>query len=191
MDYEIDLCPTHHCIRLTVSAETVTNELAEEIYKHLVELTSEGGPYAAIFDLSATKYTTMPTDSVRSWGRHRPPAIPMGFCPFCGATRKQVVVGTEPVIFGLARMFEMCGEGGGNDAFEVARSLQEAYDIVGASPEEFTQCIIWPHEPTSPPTLEQQPSPQAQSPSRPRRAGHPRSRSDRSHLPPRQPRRGR
>ena len=111
MDYEIDLCPTHHCIRLTVSAETVTNELAEEIYKHLVELTSEGGPYAAIFDLSATRYTTMPTESVRSWGRHRPPAIPMGFCPFCGATRKQVVVGTEPVIFGLARVFEMCGEG--------------------------------------------------------------------------------
>ena len=84
MDYEIDLCPTHHCIRLTVSAETLTNELAEEIYKHLVELTSEGGPYAAIFDLSTAKSTTISTDTVRSWGRHRPPAIPMGSCPFCG-----------------------------------------------------------------------------------------------------------
>ena len=137
MDYEVDLDPTHSIIRLTVTAKTVTIELAEEIYRHLSEATSQGGPYAAIYDLSAAKKTTLPTELIRSFAR-RPPSVPMG--------KKHVVVGTEPVIFGLARMFEMCGEGGGNDAFEVARSLQEAYDIVGVCPEDFTECLIWPCE---------------------------------------------
>ena len=73
MDYEIDLDTVHSVIRLTVKAETMTMELAEDIYRHLLEVTSKGGPYAAIFDLSATKHTTISTDAVRSWGRHRPP----------------------------------------------------------------------------------------------------------------------
>jgi hypothetical protein len=146
MDYEIDLCPTDSVIRLTVTAETVTLELAEEIYRHLSEATSTGGPYAAIYDLSATKKTTLPTDTVRSFGRHRPPAIPMG--------RKQVVVGTEPHIFGLARVFQMCSEAIGSE-FQVVHSVEEAYDIVGVHPEDFTECLIWPCEwvsrqPTSP-----------------------------------------
>src|SRR5215469_6236846 len=102
-EYQIDCDTVHSVIRLTVTAETMTEELAEEIYEHLVEVTSKGGPYAAIFDLSATKITTLSTDAVRSWGRHRPPAVPMGCCPLCNHLRKQVVVGTEPVIFGLGR----------------------------------------------------------------------------------------
>jgi hypothetical protein len=87
MDYEIDLCRLRRCIRLTVTVETVTNKLAEEIYTHLSETCSSGGPYAAIFDLSATKGTTMPTDTVRSFARHRPLAVPMGACPLCNAPR--------------------------------------------------------------------------------------------------------
>jgi hypothetical protein len=121
MDYEIDLCPTHSVIRLTVMAETVTLEMAEEMYRHLLEVTSEGGPYAAIFDLSGTKETTIKTDVVRGFGR-RPTAIPMG--------RKQVVVGTEPHIFGLARVFEMCADAIGSE-FQVVHTLEEAY---GAQP---------------------------------------------------------
>jgi hypothetical protein len=136
MDYEVDLCPGHSVIRLTVMAETVTQEMAEEIYRHLSEATSSGGPYAAIYDLSATKHTTMPTSTVRGFA-HRPPSVPMG--------RKQVVVGEEPVIFGLARVFEMCGEAIGSE-FQVVHTVQEAYDIVGVRPEDFTECLIWPCE---------------------------------------------
>jgi len=120
----------------------MTEELAEEIYEHLVEVTSKGGPYAAIFDLSATKITTLSTDAVRSWGRHRPPAVPMGCCPLCNHLRKQVVVGTEPVIFGLGRVFEMCGERGDNDQFEVAGSLEDAYKMVEDLPENFNECLL-------------------------------------------------
>jgi hypothetical protein len=113
-----------------VTAETLTFELAEDIYRHLVEVTSEGGPYAAIFDLSATKHTTIATGAVRSFGRHRRPAIPMG--------RMQVVVGTEPHIFSLARVFELCADA-------IVDTLEEAYKIVEVRPEDFTECLIRPH----------------------------------------------
>jgi hypothetical protein len=134
MDYEVDLDPKHSVIRLTVTAETVTLELAEEIYQRLSEFTSRGGPFAAIYDLSAAKRTTIPTDMVRSFARRRP-SIPMG--------RTHVVVGKEPVIYGLARVFQMCGEFLGNQ-FDVVWSLEEAYDIVGERPVDFTECLIWP-----------------------------------------------
>ena len=136
MDYEIDLDPAHSVIRLTIMAETVTFELAEEIYRHLSEATSSGGPYAAIYDLSATKQTSMPTDTIRGFAS-RKPSIPMG--------RKYVVVGTEPVIFGLGRVFQMCSESIGIE-FQCVDSLEEAYDIVGVHPEDFTECLIWPCE---------------------------------------------
>ena len=132
MDYEVDLDPTHSVIRLTITAEIVTMELAEDIYRHLSEVTSHGGPYAAIYDLSAVKNTTLPTYVVRSFAR-RPPSIPIG--------RKHVVVGKEPGIFGLARIFQMCGESLGNQV-EVVWSLEEAYDIVGTRPEDFTERLF-------------------------------------------------
>ena len=144
MDYEIDLCRAHSVIRLTVMAETVTMELAEEMYRHLLEVTSEGGPYAAIFDFSATKNTTIRTTVVRSFGRHRPPAVPMGICPFCGHPRRQVVVGPEPHISGLARVFAICANAIGSE-FQVVHTLEQAYGIVEARPEEFTECLIRPH----------------------------------------------
>ena len=134
MDYEVDLDLNHSVIRLTVTAETVTLELAEEVYQRLSEFTSRGGPFAAIYDLSAAKRTTIPTDMVRSFARRRP-SIPMG--------RTHVVVGKEPVIYGLARVFQMCGEFLGNQ-FDVVWSLEEAYDVVGARPEDFTEYLIWP-----------------------------------------------
>jgi hypothetical protein len=136
MDYEIDLCPAHSVVRLTVMAETMTLELAEEIYRHLSEATSSGGPYAAIYDLSAAKHTNIPTNTVWSFAL-RQPSIPMG--------RKHVVVGTEPHIFGLARVFQMCSEAIGSE-FQVVHSLEKAYEIVDVHPEDFTQCLIWPCE---------------------------------------------
>jgi hypothetical protein len=58
--YQIDLDPVHSVIRLTVTAETVTLELAEDIYRHLSKAASSGGPYAAIFDLSAGLFDAIP-----------------------------------------------------------------------------------------------------------------------------------
>ena len=131
MDYYVDLDPAHSVIRLTVTAETVKLELAEDIYRHLSEAASSGGPYAAIYDLSAAKHTTIPTDTVRYFERRRP-SVPTG--------RKQVVVGKETAIFGLARLFQLCSDNAGRE-FEVVHWLEEAYELVGVRPVDFTVCL--------------------------------------------------
>jgi hypothetical protein len=51
--------------------------------------------------------------------------------------RTHVVVGKEPVIYGLARIFQMCVEFL-DYQFSVVRSLGEAYDITGVRPQDFT-----------------------------------------------------
>ena len=133
--YQIDLDPVHSVIRLTVTAETVTMELAEEIYTRLKQLWSDGGPYAAIYDLTMTKDTTIPTEMVRGYAK-RNPSVPMG--------RPHVVVGEAPAIFGLARLFQMCREFVHGE-FQVVPTLEEAYKIVEVRPEDFTECLIRPH----------------------------------------------
>jgi hypothetical protein len=132
MHYQADLDPTHAVIRLTVIDEVVSLQCAESCYWRLSRVASSGGPYAAIYDLSRVKDTTMPTEMVRDFAR-RPPSIPTG--------RPHVIVGKFPVIFGLARLFQMCGESVGKE-YEVVHSLEEAYDIVGVRPEDFTVCLL-------------------------------------------------
>jgi hypothetical protein len=113
MDYEVDLDPRHPVIRPTVTAETVTLEPAEDSYQRLSDVTSRGGPYAAIY--SAAKHTTLSTDAVRSFARRRP-SMPMG--------RTHVVVGREQSIYRLARLFQMCAESIGSE-FEAVHALEK------------------------------------------------------------------
>jgi hypothetical protein len=132
MHYKIDLDPTHSVIRLTVLEESVSLECAEDVHRHLSQVASSGGPYVAIYDLSMAKGTTIPTEVVRTFAHRRPP-LPMG--------RKHVVVGAFPVIYGLARLFQMCGESVGKE-FEVVHSLEEAYGIVAVRTEDFTERLF-------------------------------------------------
>jgi hypothetical protein len=82
--YQIDLDPVHSVIRLTVAAEIMTLEMAQEIHVRLEQIASSGGPYAAIFDLSLVKDTTIPTNMIRGWAKSKP-SVPMG--------RPHVIVG--------------------------------------------------------------------------------------------------
>jgi hypothetical protein len=131
MDYQVDLDPAELVIRLTVSAQVVTPELAEDIYACLSRLGSRGGPYAAIYDLSGVTSTTVPTDLVRRYAR-RAPALPTG--------RSHVVVGKAPSIYGLARLFQISRESIGIQ-FEVVHTLEEAYEIIGVRPN-FTRRLF-------------------------------------------------
>ena len=78
------------------------------------------------------KGTTIPTDLVRNFARRSH--------PFPGG-KTRVVVGKEPHIYGLARLFQICGDNVGKE-FEVVHTLEEAYDIVGARPEDFTKRLF-------------------------------------------------
>jgi len=97
--YQIDFCAAHDCIRLTVTAEIITLELAEDIYLRLKEISSKGGPYATIYDLTCVKDTTIPVEMVKGYAR-RNPSVPMG--------RPHVIVAEATTIYGLARLFQMC-----------------------------------------------------------------------------------
>ena len=135
MHSQIDLDPTHGVIRLTVMEEMVSLECAEDCYRHLSQVAYSGGPYAAIYDLSMAKGTTIPTEMVRNFARRRPP-MPTG-----KEGKARVVVGKEPSIYGLARLFQICGDNIGKE-FEVVHTLEEAYDIVGVGPKDFTQRLF-------------------------------------------------
>jgi hypothetical protein len=132
MHSQIDLDPTHSVIRVTVLEVVLSLKCAEDCYRHLSVVTSSGGPYAAIYDLSMARTTSIPTETIRDIAGRRP-SIPTG-----KAEKPHVVVGQFPVIYGLARLFQMCGESVGNH-FEVVHTLDEAYDIAGTHPEDFTQ----------------------------------------------------
>ena len=132
MDYRIDLDPTHSVIRLTVTAETVTLELGEDAYVRMTQIASRGGPYAAIFDLSGVKRSTIPAEAIRDFA-HRAPAVPEG--------RARVEVAKEPSVYGLARMLQLYRDSMGGQ-FHVVHSLEEAYDILGVRPEDFTQRLF-------------------------------------------------
>lgn len=125
MDYRVELDPAHSVIRLTVTAEIVTLELAEDIYRHLSEVPSQGGPYAAIFDLSGVRRSTIPAGAISSFAL-RAPAVPEG--------RTRVEVAKEPSVNGLARMFQLYRDFMGG-LYQVVHSLEEAYDMIGVHPE--------------------------------------------------------
>jgi len=132
MHYQIDLDPVHSVIRLTVTAELLTLELAEEFYIRLARIASRGGPYAAIFDFSGVRRSTISAEAIRDFAL-RAPAVPEG--------RTRVAVAQEPSVYGLTRMFQLCRDLMERQ-YQVVHTLEEAYDIVGARPEDFTQRLF-------------------------------------------------
>ena len=119
-------------LRLTLTAAGVTDKRADDCYWSLSRVASRGGPYAAILDLSGVTVTTLSPYDVRglAW---RDPAVPAG--------REQVVVAKEPFVFGLARIFQLCRDVLGHQ-YQVVRSLEEAYAMLGVRSENFTQRVF-------------------------------------------------
>ena len=128
MDYRIDLDPRHSVIRATITAAVMTRELADDCYRSVARIASRGGPYAGIWDLSGVTRMTESASDIRSRAESDP-AIPVG--------RTRVVVAKEPVVYGLSRMLELMRDSMGGQ-IQVVHSLEEAYEIVGVRPEDFT-----------------------------------------------------
>ena len=62
------------------------------------------------------------------------PPIPLG-------GRPSVIVAREPALFGLARMFELHRDSMGGQ-LQVVHSLDEAYDLLEVTPEDFTERLF-------------------------------------------------
>ena len=112
----------------------LTPELVEELHSRLSWLASGGGWFASIVDLSRVTSWRLSADEVRDFAR-RDRSVPGG--------RNYVAVAKEPSAFGMARMFldfraqlyrDFFGE-----QYRVVYSLNDAYEILGVHPEDFTE----------------------------------------------------
>jgi hypothetical protein len=131
MDYVIDLAPMHGVLRGTVTS-AFTDEGCTDLYRTVERIASRGGPYAGILDLSQAPAFPISARTVRVLAETNP-ALPAG--------RPRIIVASTPVIYGLARMFELCRDSMGGE-LQVVRSLEEAYDRLGVRPEDFTERIF-------------------------------------------------
>jgi hypothetical protein len=131
MKYVIDLDPTHLVLRVTMTG-ALTDPAWREMYASLSRFAATGGPYALILDLSELTGDQLSTRTVRDVAK-QPPAVPVG--------RPRVVVAPRPEDYGLLHMFESLRDGMGGQ-FHVALSVDEAYAMLGVSPENSYQRLF-------------------------------------------------
>jgi hypothetical protein len=131
MDFVVDLDPKHLVLRITVTT-ALTDEAFTEIYQTVKRLASTGGPYAAIRDLSQVTNFPISAATVRALAA-TDPAVPAG--------RPRVVVAPQPAVFGLSRMFELLRDSM-EGQFHVVQSMDEAYDMLKASPQDFSHRLF-------------------------------------------------
>jgi len=130
-DYVIDLDPIHQVLRLTIR-KVLTDQVVLDAYRSIGRLASQGGPYAAIFDGSEVRDVKLSADTVRSLALGAP-AVPAG--------RPRVVVVNSIVLYGLTLMAESIRTSVGLQ-FHIVWSVDEAYAMLGVSPESFSQRLF-------------------------------------------------
>jgi hypothetical protein len=133
MGFVIDLDPTHRLLRITVTT-ALTDQAAKDIYQAVARLASRGGPYAAITDLSQVVDFPISTNTIRALSAVAVP-VPLG-------DRPSVIVARQPALFGLARMFEMHREAKLGVQLQVVQSMDEAYDLLKATPQDFSRRVF-------------------------------------------------
>jgi len=130
-DYAIDLDPMHRVLRVSVIS-ALTDESCIEIYQTVARLASEGGPYAAIGDVSQVVNFPVSCDTVRALAATAP-AIP--------GERARVIVAGQPALYGLARMFQLSRDSMGGQ-LKVVQSMDEAYELLEVAPRDFCRRIF-------------------------------------------------
>jgi hypothetical protein len=130
-DYVIDLDPVHQVLRLTIG-NALTDQVALDAYRSIGRLAFQGGPYAAIFDGSEVRNAKLSADTVRSLALEAP-AVPAG--------RPRVAVVNTIVLYGLTRVVESTRISMGLK-FHIVWSEEEAYAMLGVSPEHFSQRLF-------------------------------------------------
>jgi hypothetical protein len=133
MDYAVDLDPMHKVLRVTVMRTVVNDEASREIYRTVARIAAAGGPYALILDLSQVVDYPVSSDCIRELAASGP-AVPGG--------RSEVIAASRPVVYGVARMAELLRDSMGWQQLEVVQSMDEAYELLEVSPQDFTQRLF-------------------------------------------------
>jgi hypothetical protein len=133
MDLVVDLDLAHRVLRITVTG-TLTNESLTEVYRTVKRLAARGGPYnGAILDLTQVVHFPVSSDTIRNLASTGP-AVPGG--------GPRIMVARAPALYGLARMFELYRDSMGGKLQTVVKSLDEAYDLLKVTPQEFSEHLF-------------------------------------------------
>jgi hypothetical protein len=132
MDCLIDLDPEHRVLRITVTTRVLTDERLTDMYRLTERIASQGGPYSAITDLSQVESLPISAETIRNLAASNP-AVPSG--------TPRVIVAKDDVGYGLSRMFQLSRDSMGGQ-LHVVHSLDEAYDLLGVNPEDFSQRLF-------------------------------------------------
>jgi hypothetical protein len=126
MAFVFDFDPTHQILRSTFSGKVSDEDLLNHQRVGLLLVTSLD-PRFAIIDLSAADPFEVTADGMRALAK-LPPAMPK-------MDRPRVVIAPSDYTFGMARIFEVEGEGT-RPSLHVVRSVKEAWAILGVEIEE-------------------------------------------------------
>ena len=127
MPYHFEFDPTNQILRGPLEGR-VTDEDLREYYRTAERLVARMYPRGAITDTSdATSFDVSP-DTIRELAK-LPPAM-------SDPARPRVIVAPNPQIYGMARMFEMQGEGT-RPSLHVVRTQAEAWAILGVHDPQF------------------------------------------------------
>jgi hypothetical protein len=127
----VDLDPRHRVLRITLPS-AVTDKACREIYRTVARLASQGGPYAAVADLSRLVDFPVSCNMVRDLAANQT-AIPGG--------RVRVIVASQPAVFGLSRMFELSRDSM-DGQLQVVHCMDEAYELLKVGPRDFSRRLF-------------------------------------------------
>jgi len=131
MSYVIDLDLTQEVLRVTTTG-TVAHQECRDRYARLRHFAATGGPYAGIFDISGVTKDELSAEAIRDLA-HEPPAVSRPVL--------RVAVAPRLVDYGMGRMFELWRDGMGGQ-FQVVRSVDEAYTMLGVIAEGFSRRLF-------------------------------------------------
>jgi hypothetical protein len=106
----------------------VTDESLSECYRDIGKYAALTAPSTGILDLSAVASFEVSPETIRKLAG-LPPAIPDPRNP-------RVIIAQSPQVFGMARMFEIHGEGT-RPSLHVVRTKEEAFAILGIQEPQF------------------------------------------------------
>jgi hypothetical protein len=121
MPYQFDFDPTHRILRGRMLGP-ITDELLKRFYKDMRECLELVNPCAGVADFSLVSQVKVTRETVLQLAESTPPNS--------DPRRPRVVIAGSPLLFGLARMFEMAVQEK-RPNIHVVLTEQEAWTILG------------------------------------------------------------
>jgi hypothetical protein len=130
VSHVLDFDPVHRVLRVTLTGVlTETNFLAAR--KDVAHFVQSEGPCHGLFDFRGISKFDISSDFVRRLAE-QPPTFPVNAI--------RVVVASQPVIYGMIRMFQIIGAET-REGLHVVKTMDEAYALLGCQSLDFSRRV--------------------------------------------------